>query len=154
MDVAELGHVLHAQDALARSEHDALRPAPFHQCARRGVAIDQQLHFGGPRARRHDSADDTRRRENRHVALQTIARTLADGDRLKVGAGTEADDVSRGRGEIDALAQVEQLLELLAPLGKRPLFLQLDLQGIEARFELGVLGLHTSKPDIARPAVV
>ena len=112
-DVRDLGHVLHA--AAAR------RPSPTTTpCARdrsieragRGVAVDEQLHLGGARARHDDPADDAGRRDHRHVAPRRrrcvpLSMVSVRNSGVAPAAMISAAVVFR----FDRLAQLEQPLE-------------------------------------------
>jgi hypothetical protein len=117
----------------------------------RSITIDQQLHLGGSSARRDDAPDHSGGRNDRHVALQPVARAFIDRDRLKVRARANADDVRCGRRQRNLVAQLQQPLQLPAAFGECVLLLQLDFQRVDLMFQRFIFGVDAAQIDIASP---
>ena len=153
-DVGDLRDVLHPEPLVAGADHDALRPRPLDQRAGRRVPIDQQLHLRrrGGSARRSGpttpagaitamSALQRRRR--------CPCRSSASGNRAsRPAAMTSAAVVS----SVEAIAELEQLLEAARAIGQRALLLQLDLHLGQLLLQRLVLGCGPGAGRRSRPS--
>src|SRR5262249_29693157 len=138
---------------LADADDHALRARALDDRARGGVAIDEQLHLGRPRARNHEAPDNAGRRDHRHVGAQAVARALVDGQRAEIRRRRGADDLRGRRLQVDALAQLEQLAESRRAIRQRALLLRGDLDRRDLPLQLVVLDLEIAQPDVAVPDV-
>ena len=155
-DVADLHvggaeHVLELQRFLAAAHDHALRARPLDQGAHGGVAVDEQLHLGSPRAGHDDPADDAFRRQHGHVGPQTRAGSLADGHGAEVRRRRCGDDLGRRGDELDAAAQLEQARELAAALGQGAFLLQPDLRIGQLLPQSLVFVAHAAQVHVAAP---
>ena len=133
LHVGGAGHVLHPQRAVADAHHHALHARALDQRAGGGVAIDQQLHLRRAAARQDHAADDAGRRNHRHVGGEAFRRSLVDRHGAKIGTGRAGDHFRRRGIEVGALAQFEQLAQVVGALRLGALLLQPDLQGLRVR---------------------
>src|SRR5207302_8662651 len=104
-----------------------------------------------PRARDHEAADHARRRDAGHVGPQTVARAFVDRQRAEVRRGRRADDLRGRRLELDALPELEQLLESGRAIGQRALLLRRDLDRGELTLQVVVLRFEIAQADVAAP---
>ena len=149
-DVGDFRHVVHAQRVALADDH-ALRARSLDERARGRVAVDDELHLRGPRARHDDAADDAGRRDDRHVGPQTVALALVDRHGAEVRRRGRADDLGGGRRHRQVVAQLEQFLQAARPVRQRPLLLPVDLRRGELTLQRIVLGLDVAEVHVAAP---
>ena len=145
-DVGDFRHVVQAQPIVAAADHHALRPRALDQRAGRGVAIDEQLHLRGARARHHDAADHAGRRDHRHVgphARRCVPLSIVSV--RKSGVAPAAMISAATVSQLRPVAQVEQPLEAARAIGERALLLQRDLRRCRADASSSSFSLCTSR---------
>ena len=118
------------------ADDDAARAVAIDERACPGVAVDDQLHLGGMRRGLvDDPADDTKRRQHRHVAADAVARALVDGDRAERRRRIGGNHPRRHRRRQFRALQLQQLFELLGATGLRVGVLEFDAEAIELQLQ-------------------
>ena len=134
--------IFQPQPVVAAADDDALRARALDQRAGRGVAIDQQLHFG----RSHGSA---RRARPTTPAGAITAMSALTPSRVPLSivsvrkSGVAAAPMMSAATvcSCELLAQLEQLLEAARPIGQRALLLHRDLRRRQLALQRVVLDL-------------